>query len=97
MYLVHLTFLSPQHKRFPCDIREMIESASEPGDGLEHISVHQRAGADPVIGLFLRSHSLDDTERTASRLWRRTVEIHCELREYQLFRCEVPLIDDTFP
>ncbi|WP_155988809.1 hypothetical protein [Nocardiopsis sp. CNT312] len=75
----------------------MIKSASEPGDGLEHISVHQRTGADPVIGLFLRSHSLDDTERTASRLWHRTVKNHSELGEYQLFRCEVPLIDDPFP
>ncbi|WP_152486402.1 hypothetical protein [Nocardiopsis lucentensis] len=64
---------------------------------MEHVSVHRRVDTDPTIGLFLRSRSLADAEHTAARIWHRTTGTHPELDEYQLFRCEVPLIDGILP
>ncbi|WP_157982418.1 hypothetical protein [Nocardiopsis sp. FIRDI 009] len=75
----------------------MVERTAESGEGLEHVSVHRRSDTDPTIGLFLRSRSLRDAEHTAARIWHRTVETYPELLEYQLFRCEAPLIDDILP
>lgn len=97
MYLVHLSFLPPVRGRFSDKAKEMIRSVAAPGDGLEHITVHRRRGTDPVVGLFLRSRSLTEAENTASLLWHRAVEAHPELREYQLFRCEAPLVEDGCP
>jgi hypothetical protein len=95
MYLVQLSFLSSAGGlRFPNGIREMMYAVARFEDGLEHVSVVERSDADPVIGLFLRAPCLERAERTAVLLWFRAVEHHPGLAAHQLFRAEMPLIDD---
>lgn len=97
MHLVHLTLISRTRRTHHEDFREMIESVSEDGDGLEHVSVHRRADADPILGLFLRSQQLRDAEHTAEQLWGRATRTYAELAEYQLFKCQAPPTDDFWP
>ncbi|WP_150238788.1 hypothetical protein [Nocardiopsis quinghaiensis] len=95
MYLVQLSFLpSVGGREFPSDVREMIYSSARAEDGLEHVSVSEKPGADPVIGLFLLSPNLAGAECTAVLLWGRAADRHPELADHQLFKAEAPLIGD---
>ncbi|MDX2547319.1 hypothetical protein ACOT81_32610 [Streptomyces sp. WI04-05B] len=74
MHLIHVQLSTARSLGVPEGLAEWFLAASEPADGLEHVSVHSVAGGVLTLGLFLATRRLRDAESSAFRLASQAVE-----------------------
>ncbi|MGW6058577.1 hypothetical protein [Streptomyces sp. NPDC055189] len=94
MYLVHI-HLRPLDVggSLPGDTAATVMSAGS-GAGLEHVAVHLRSGAHPVIGVYVRAATLQAAEAVTEDAWWRASATDRSLSAWVPLRVEVPLLPE---
>ncbi|WEB42139.1 hypothetical protein MOV08_24710 [Streptomyces yunnanensis] len=93
LYLVHI-HLAPHPMGIPLPLcaAAAVADASPRDAGVVHVTAHPMGGPNPVIGVYLRSETLESAEAAGYTLWRNTVgNLPC-MGGWAFLRAEVPLI-----
>ncbi|GAA0272063.1 hypothetical protein GCM10010302_07050 [Streptomyces polychromogenes] len=93
MRLVHILLRSDDRGRtLPADTEALLAASAVDADGFELAVVHLRERAHPVVGMYMRTASLEAAEERAAAIWRSAAAAHPQLRPWTLARAEVPLL-----
>ncbi|MEV6682699.1 hypothetical protein AB0N09_38420 [Streptomyces erythrochromogenes] len=92
MYLVHAELRSEAGAALPAHTDRLIAEAAHPGEGIEHVVVHEDVGFGSLVGLFVLAATVEDAERTAASVCGRVVRTQPELAGFQLRRCSARMV-----
>lgn len=93
MYLVHIHLRpSSSDDLLPDDVAAVMADSAMELSGLEHVIVHSMNHSAPVIGVYIRSATLEEAEALAEDIWWRSCGTCRSLRRWTLVRAEVPLL-----
>jgi hypothetical protein len=91
MFLIHARLGVPAGAPLPPGTASLFSSCARPGEGLEHLAVHEDAGGGAVVALFLLADDLRTAEATAAAICRRTLRER-QLAHLTLLDCVSPLV-----
>ncbi|WP_345037695.1 hypothetical protein [Streptomyces sannanensis] len=91
MYLVHARLMPPPGGELPWNVRELVLQCASEEDRIEHLAVHPRPVARPVLGFYLLADRLEEAESRTGEVCRRALDRHSELDGWALLESAVPL------
>lgn len=91
MYLIHARLGVPPGVELPPETASLFSDCALPGEGLEHLVLHQDPRGGVVVGFFMTADDLDRAEAVAATICRRGLS-DARLSGWTLLRCESPLV-----
>ncbi len=91
MFLIHARLGVPPGAGLPSGAASLFNSCALPGEGLEHLVVHEDPLGGAVVALFMLADDLDSAEATAAAICQRSLE-RAQLKHLTLLDCVSPLV-----
>jgi hypothetical protein len=86
MYLIHTRLACASGAAPPDDVAHLVLAAANADDGVEHVSAHLDATAQPVLALWMVAPSLSEAEARALEVCRRALAASPALRGWEVLR-----------